>query len=91
MLGQLDLRGMPFDVIARELDERGFARRGEKNDYDYLLKMPMMSMTAEKAREMRKDFKSAKRAHEDVSSISAEDMWRAALSAVKDAVAPLLG
>ena len=82
--GELDVRGMTIDDLARELSERGFGRRADT--YDYLLKMPMVSMTSERANELRRDVDGAAKAHDAITRTCPQDMWLGDLDALKQAV-----
>lgn len=51
---KLELRGTPKATICKSLDKLGLDKLGDVKSYDYLLNMPMSSMTKENVQKMKK-------------------------------------
>ena len=53
------------------------------NDYDYLIKMPLYSLSQDKIDELEKELETNKKEHATIFSKSIEDMWLEELSILK--------
>lgn len=84
--------GKRMSILAQELSQAGFAtldqihhksRNATQLDFDYLLNMPLQSLTLERAVSLRKKAETAAQDLQLIKRRSAEDMWKSDLEALR--------
>lgn len=83
--GTIDLRRKSKEVIDELLEAKSYDKLGKDNDYKYLVKMPMDSVSQENVEKIMNDFDKKKKDLEIVQSTTIQKMWLNELSELKDA------
>lgn len=73
--GTIDLRKKTKEVINNMLREKGYDEIKEGDEYKYLTKMPMDSVTEENVKKLMEDHVKMIKELEELESMSKEDMW----------------
>jgi DNA topoisomerase-2 len=73
--GTIDLRKKTKEVINNMLREKGYDEIKEGDEYKYLTKMPMDSVTEENVKKLMEDHTKMIKELEELESMSKEDMW----------------
>ena len=73
--GTIDLRKKTKEVINNMLREKGYDELKEGDEYKYLTKMPMDSVTEENIKKLMEDHSKMIKELEELESMSKEDMW----------------
>jgi DNA topoisomerase-2 len=73
--GELEIRNKSNEYICNKLDNMKNIIK-QKDSYDYLLNMPMSSITKEKYMKMKEQLLELKNQYKDLVAISVEDMWK---------------
>ena len=71
----LDLRKKSKTAIVELLANKDYDVIDDDNEYKYLLKMPMDSVSEENVERLNGEFQDKQKKYADLESISAEDMW----------------
>lgn len=83
--GTIDLRRKSKEVIDELLEAKSYDKLSKDNDYKYLVKMPMDSVSQENVEKIMNDFDKKKKDLEIVQSTTIQKMWLNELSELKDA------
>jgi len=73
--GTIDLRKKTKEVINNMLREKGYDEIKEGDEYKYLTKMPMDSVTEENIKKLLEDHAKMTKELEELESMSKENMW----------------
>lgn len=73
--GTIDLRKKTKEVINNMLREKGYDEIKEGDEYKYLTKMPMDSVTEENVKKLMEDHTKMLKELEELENMSKEDMW----------------
>lgn len=84
--GTINLNRKKEDQIIAILEEKGYAKLGESNDYKYLTRMYMDSVSEENIEKKEKELKQKKKILEDVISTTIEEMWMKELDVLEKAL-----
>jgi DNA topoisomerase-2 len=79
--GELDLRGKRSDALCALLEAHGYAK--ESNKYDYLIKMPMDSVTDENVERLHADCVKTSSELEMISNTPEVQMWLTDLASLQ--------
>jgi DNA topoisomerase-2 len=79
--GKLEIKNRPKDVIIYEITKLGLEQMDES--YDYLLRMPIWSLTKELFDKLKEDYKSKKSEVEELEKVEPKDMYLSDLSELK--------
>ena len=71
----LDLRKKSKTTIIELLASKGYDVIDDDNEYKYLLKMPMDSVSEENVEKLKTEFEDKQNKYSELESTSAEDMW----------------
>ena len=77
----IDLRKKSKEQIDSMLDKKKYDRSKSDNDFKYLVKMPMDSVSSENAKKLNDDFENKKKELEIIQSTTIQTMW---LNELKD-------
>lgn len=93
--GSLDINRKSKEVIIRTLEEKGYKKFGNlqddedieelntsNNNYDYLIKMPLVSLSLEKIEELNKQTNSKNEELNEIKSKTEKDLWKNDLTSV---------
>ena len=83
--GTIDLRRKSKEVIDELLEAKSYDKLGKDNDYKYLVKMPMDSVSQENVEKIMNDYEKKKKDLEIVQSTTIQQMWLNELSELKEA------
>lgn len=78
---KLDIKNQSKANIITEIEKSGISTI--EDSYDYLLRMPLWSLTKEQFEKLKEDFKSKKQEIEDLSKIEPKDMYVTDLNELK--------
>jgi len=81
---KLDLRKKSRDEIIHVLTERGYDRIDEDNEYKYLLKLPMDSVSIENIENQRKEYEKKNNTLMYIKNVSISSMWLKELEELKE-------
>ena len=84
--GTLDLRGKKKDVILELLKSKNYTQLEDDNEYKYLIKMPMDTVTSENIEKLRNDYNNKTQELELLKSTSLKQLWINDLDALKLAI-----
>ena len=77
--GEIDIMNIPENTIITTLIERGYdedpKKKEDEGGYDYLLRMPVRSFTAEKVKQLQNDIKSNKEVLDKLVITTEKEMW----------------
>lgn len=73
--GTMDLRGRGSDLIHALLEGKGYSKLGETNDYKYLTRMYMDSVTKENVEKIKKELDSKKTELDVIVNTTIEELW----------------
>lgn len=73
--GTIDLRKKKASVVDEMLEAKNYPRLGANANYDYLVKLPLQSLTEEKVEELTKERDDLQRELEVLQNTSEEQMW----------------
>ena len=73
--GTIDLRKKKASVVDEMLEAKNYPRLGANANYDYLVKLPLQSLTEEKVDELTKERDDLQRELEVLQNTSEEQMW----------------
>ena len=79
----IDLRKKTKEVVYEMLESMKFDKSVDKNNYDYLVKMPMDSVTKENVDKLLKDYENKKAELEKIRNYELEIMWYDELEELK--------
>lgn len=82
--GTIDLRKKKKEVILEMLQQKGYDRLEEDDDYKYLVKMPMDSVTEENVDRLLKERGGKQTELEVVKSTTVHQMWKTELEQLKE-------
>lgn len=71
----IDLRKKTKDVVYEMLENMNFDKSKDKNNYDYLVKMPMDSVTQENVEKLLKDKENKEKELNEIKNMELEIMW----------------
>lgn len=84
---EFELAHMEEESLDAELSSRGFERFGSDDEldksYQYLLKLPLLSLTKSNADRLENQLSKLIRRVDELSNTSAEDLWRRDLNALE--------
>jgi DNA topoisomerase-2 len=81
--GTIDLRNKKKDMIINMLEEKLYDKIDEDNDYKYLLKMPMDSVSQENAEKIIQDKNNKEKELEILKSTTIQEIWLKELDELK--------
>jgi DNA topoisomerase-2 len=64
------------EIIINRLEELKFPKLSENNSYDYLLNMPLYSLTLEKIDDLKKKLEDKEEELENLKATTEREMWR---------------
>ena len=82
--GKLKIMNIDEEVIIKELEKRKYDKESKnedpeqsenKNGYNYLLKLPVRSLTADQVKKIKNDIQSLKTKLDNIKKISEKQMW----------------
>ena len=79
--GKLEVKNVPKDVLIKDIGALGLDKIDDS--YDYLLRMPIWSLTKEMFEKLKEDFKIKKEEMEKLSLVEPRDMYLGDLSELK--------
>jgi DNA topoisomerase-2 len=82
--GTIDLRNKKKDAIINMLEEKLYDKIDEDNDYKYLLKMPMDSVSEENADKIKQDKNNKEKELEILKSTTIQEIWLKELDELKN-------
>ncbi|MCJ7800914.1 MAG: hypothetical protein MUP82_00985, partial [Candidatus Marinimicrobia bacterium] len=82
--GTIDLRKKKKEVVLEMLQQKGYDRLEEDDDYKYLIKMPMDSVTEENVDRLLKERGGKQTELEVVKSTTVHQMWKMELEQLKE-------
>ena len=71
----IDLRKKSKDNILKMLEDKGYDIIDDDNEYKYLLKMTMDSVSEENVEKIKKDFEDKQNKFTELQNITPENMW----------------
>ena len=71
----IDLRKKSKDIILKMLKDKGYDIIDDDNEYKYLLKMSMDSVSEENVEKIKKDFEDKQNKFTELQNITPENMW----------------
>ncbi len=80
---KIDLRRKTADAVVAMLERHGFDKMSADNDYKYLIKMPMDSVTNENVEKLRKERDDAMKELEVLRGTTLEQMWSQELATLE--------
>lgn len=90
--GSLIIQNQPKQTIIDRLQKGGYDKKDDKSgstassSYDYLLNMPLHSLTMEKITELTKEAEKLKKEHTEIQSTTVEEMYRKDLAALEKCI-----
>ena len=75
LTGTVDLRRKKKDEVTQMLQNKSYAIIGDDEEYKYLTKMPMDSVTEENVTKLNKEFEQKTKELAELEATSPEDMW----------------
>lgn len=75
LAGTVDLRRKKKDEVTHMLQSKSYAIIGDDEDYKYLTKMPMDSVTEENVTKLNKEFEQKTKELAELEATSPQDMW----------------
>lgn len=84
--GEIDLRNKSKESILKMMEEKNYDILENDNQYKYLLKMPMDSVSKENALKLLNDYNEKKNELTVIEKCSIEKMWLSDLEEVKDVI-----
>jgi len=82
--GTIDLRKKKKEQVIAMLEEKGYDKIGDDEEYKYLVKMPMDSVTEENVERLLKDKGNKETELETIKNTSVYQMWKTELDGLKD-------
>ena len=82
--GTVDLRKKKKEQVITMLEEKGYDKIGDDEEYKYLVKMPMDSVTEENVERLLKDKGNKEVELETIRNTSVYQMWKTELDGLKD-------
>jgi DNA topoisomerase-2 len=82
--GTIDLRKKKKEQVIAMLEEKGYDKIGDDEEYKYLVKMPMDSVTEENVEKLLKDKGNKETELETIKNTSVYQMWKSELDTLKD-------
>jgi len=82
--GTIDLRNKKKDMIIKMLQDKSYDKLDDDNDYKYLLKMPMDSVSEENAEKIKQDKIHKETDLEELKGTSIEFIWLKELNELKE-------
>jgi DNA topoisomerase-2 len=82
--GTIDLRKKKKEQVIAMLEEKGYDKIGDDEEYKYLVKMPMDSVTEENVERLLKDKGNKEIELETIKNTSVYQMWKTELDGLKD-------
>ena len=82
--GTIDLRKKKKEQVISMLEEKGYDKIGDDEEYKYLVKMPMDSVTEENVERLLKDKGNKEIELETIKNTSVYQMWKTELDGLKD-------
>lgn len=82
--GTVDLRKKKKEQVIAMLEEKGYDKIGDDEEYKYLVKMPMDSVTEENVERLLKDKGNKEVELETIKNTSVYQMWKTELDGLKD-------
>ncbi len=82
--GTIDLRNKKKDAIITMLEEKHYDKIDEDNDYKYLLKMPMDSVSEENADKIKQDKNNKEKELEVLQTTTIQEIWLRELDELKN-------
>jgi len=83
--GTIDLRKKKKDEVTAMLKTKNYHVINDDEDYKYLTKMPMDSVTSENVDKLNKEHDTKQKELDKIKATTIQDMWRSELEMVKDA------
>ena len=86
--GELKINNKKKDKLEKELEELEFprlSRNSENESYNYLLSMPLWSLTREKVEELQKQHDDKETEYETLKATSEEEIWLSELDELEEA------
>ena len=81
--GTIDLRNKKKDIIIKMLQDKSYDKLDDDNDYKYLLKMPMDSVSEENSEKIKQDKENKEKELETLKSTTIQQIWLRELSQLK--------
>jgi DNA topoisomerase-2 len=81
--GTIDLRNKKKDMIIKMLQDKSYDKLDDDNDYKYLLKMPMDSVSEENSEKIKQDKENKEKELETLKSTTIQQIWLRELSQLK--------
>jgi DNA topoisomerase-2 len=81
--GTIDLRNKKKDLIIKMLEDKEYDKIDGDNDFKYLLKMPMDSVSEENAEKIKLDKENKEKEMETLKSTTIQEIWLRELSELK--------
>ena len=81
--GTIDLRNKKKDLIIKMLEDKEYDKIDGDNDFKYLLKMPMDSVSEENAEKIKLDKENKEKEMETLKSTTIQEIWLRELSQLK--------
>jgi DNA topoisomerase-2 len=75
LAGTVDLRRKKKDEVTQMLQNKSYAIIGDDEEYKYLTKMPMDSVTEENVTKLNKEFEQKTKELTELEATSPQDMW----------------
>jgi len=82
--GTIDLRNKKKDIIIKMLQDKSYDKLDDDNDYKYLLKMPMDSVSEENSEKIKQDKINKETDLEELKGTSIEYIWLKELNELKE-------
>ena len=82
--GTIDLRGKKKDQVIKMLEEKGYDIIEDDQEYKYLIKMPMDSVTDENVEKIFKEQGSKEAKLETIKTTSINQMWSSELDSLRE-------
>lgn len=82
--GTIDLRNKKKDIIIKMLQDKSYDKLDDDNDYKYLLKMPMDSVSEENSEKLKQDKINKETDLEELKGTSIEYIWLKELNELKE-------
>jgi DNA topoisomerase-2 len=82
--GTIDLRNKKKDMIIKMLQDKSYDKLDDDNDYKYLLKMPMDSVSEENSEKIKQDKENKETDLEELKGTSIEFIWLKELNELKE-------
>jgi DNA topoisomerase-2 len=82
--GTIDLRKKKKEIVIEMLNEKGYDIIDDDNEYKYLTKMPMDSVTEENVEKLLKDKENKEKELENITKTTINQMWASELDTLKE-------